>query len=311
MMHKRVAPWMTLCRGAAAALTLLLVAGGNAVAAEATQVETVATGLEFPEGTIFVGNTLYFVDYGASDVLRLVDGKVERVWHQAGCGANGLVQSGATLLVACYDGGTIAEITPGGRSTGTIASDDKGQPFIAPNDLATDHKGGVYFSASGSDSVPGKVYYRAADGHVREVASNIRYSNGLVVSPDGKRLYLAESAANRLLVYPIAPDGGLGEGQAFIKLADALAVPGEATFTPDGVRIDGHGNVFVALYRGGGFAVFSSGGKLLHRVELPGTHHSNLAISPDGRFVFVTSVADLPDGGSRGELLKVPNPVPR
>ena len=52
--------------------------------------EIVATGLHFPEGTIFVGNTLYFVDYSTSDVLRIVLGNVEKAWHQDGCGANGL-----------------------------------------------------------------------------------------------------------------------------------------------------------------------------------------------------------------------------
>ena len=52
--------------------------------------EIVATGLHFPEGTIFVGNTPYFVDYSTSDVLRIVLGNVEKVWHQDGCGANSL-----------------------------------------------------------------------------------------------------------------------------------------------------------------------------------------------------------------------------
>jgi hypothetical protein len=55
------------------------------------------------------------------------------------------------------------------------------------------------------------------------------------------------------------------------------------------------------------FAVFSSDGKLIRTVELPALHHSNLAISPDGKFVFVTAVYDTPGGGSRGEILKVPN----
>jgi gluconolactonase len=289
---------------------MLSFAVGSAHAEGMAKVETVASGLQFPEGTIFVGNTLYFVDYGASDVLRLVDGKVQKVWHQDGCGTNGLVKTGDTLLVACYDSGTIAEITFEGRLIDTIKSDDKGLPFNSPNDLATDKKGGVYFTASGSGATPGKVYYRGVDRHVREVASDIRYSNGLVVSLDGKRLYLAESDAGKLLTYEIAPDGALVDRHEFIDLGNALVVPGETRFTPDGVRMDRQGNVFVALYRGGGFAVFSSQGKLLQWVPLPGAHHSNLAISPDGRFVFVTAVYDLPGGGSRGELLKLANPVP-
>lgn len=297
---------LSLFRNATSALVLLL-AVGHVSAAEPAKVETVATGLQFPEGTVFIGNTLYFVDYGSSDVLRLVDGTVQKVWHQDGCGANGLAQVGSSLLVACYDGGTIAEIALDGRLIDTIRSDHRGRPFLYPNDLAVDQKGGVYFTASGSETTPGKVYYRGADRHVREVASNIHYANGLVVSLDGKRLYLAESAASRLLSYAIAPDGGLSGGEEFVKLDDALSSAGSQAFTPDGVRMDRYGNVFVALYRGVGFAVFSSDGKLIRTVELPATHHSNLAITPDGTFVFVTAVYDMPGGGCRGEILKVPN----
>lgn len=296
----------SLCRNVTSALVMLL-AVGQLSAGEPTSVETVATGLQFPEGTVFVGDELYFVDYGSSDVLHLVDGAVQKVWHQHGCGANGLAQVGSSLLVACYDSGTIAEIALDGRLIDTIRSDDKGLPFLCPNDLAADQKGGVYFTASGSGTAPGKVYYRGADLRVREVASNIHYANGLVVSLDGKRLYLAESAASRLLSYAIALDGGLSDGKEFFKLDDALASAGPRAFTPDGVRIDRFGNVFVALYRGGGFAVFSSDGALIRTVELPASHHSNLAISPDGKAVFVTSVYDTPGGGARGGILKVPN----
>ncbi|HEY3599633.1 MAG TPA: SMP-30/gluconolactonase/LRE family protein [Paraburkholderia sp.] len=280
------------------------------MASDATIVATVATGLQFPEGMVFVGNTLYFVDNGSSDVFRLVGDKVQKVWHQDGCGANGLVQVGNRLLVACYDNGTIAEITVSGQLVGTIRSDDAGLPFLSPNDLTADRKGGVYFTASGSGATLGKVYYRGVDGHVREVASDIRYANGLVVSLDGTHLYLAESAENRLLIYAIGADAGLSDRQPFIKLGDLLAATsGDQAFTPDGVRIDRHGNLFVALYRGGGFAVFSANGKLIKMVQLPASHHTSLAIAPDRKFVFVTAIYDQPGGGSRGELLKVPNPV--
>jgi sugar lactone lactonase YvrE len=105
------------------------------------------------------------------------------------------------------------------------------------------------------------------------------------------------------------PTAGLLAQVLVAKYADPSAGP--QAFTPDGVRMDRYGNVIVALYRGGGFAVFSSSssdGKLIRTVELPASHHSNLAISPDGKFVFVTAVYETTRwGGSRGEILKVPN----
>lgn len=298
----RVTAVAAFCRNSLAALALLFVAW-PAAAEHTPPVESVATGLQFPEGTIFVGSTLYFVDYSTSKVLRLGrDGGVQTVWQQAGCGANGLVQTSAGLLVACYDSGVLAEITLEGRLLATIAADDSGQPFLCPNDLTADKKGGVYFTASGSGSVPGKVYYRSADRRVREVASNIRYANGLAVSNDGERLYLAESGANRLLVYTIAADAALINGREFVKLREILSKPGQSVFTPDGVRIDPHGRLFIGLYRGGGFAVIDSAGRLIKHIDLPGSHHANLAISPDGKYVFATAT-------DPGAVLKVANPI--
>ncbi|MEN3355776.1 MAG: hypothetical protein V7640_3934 [Betaproteobacteria bacterium] len=299
---------LTLLRGAANALLTALALCGMTVS-HAAEPQIVATGLQFPEGTVFVGNTLYFVDYSTSNVFRLVEQKVERVWHEDGCGANGLVQVPAGLFVACYENGTVVHISLEGKKEETIRADTKGQPFIYPNDLAADPRGGIYFSASGSGATPGKVYYRRPDGHVREVATNLRYANGLVVSLDGKTLYLAESAANRLLEFDIAVDGSLSGQRAFVKLSDILSVRGQHAFTPDGVRIDRHGNLFIGLYRGGGFAVISREAKLLKYVSLPGAHHANLAISPDGRTVFITSTDDEPNGTYRGELFAVPNPM--
>ena len=269
----------------------------------------VATGLQFPEGTIFVGNVLYFVDYATSDVLRVVDGKIEPVWHQNGCSANGLVALHGDLLVACYGNGTVVRITTAGTTQETIRHDDAGDAFIGPNDFAADATGGVYFTASGTTASPGKVYYRDASGHVVAMADDIDYANGLAVSNDGKRLYVGESGKNRLLTFEIGPGGTLSHRTELVKLADILAGGRNTVFTPDGIRLDNHGRLFVALYDGGGFAVLTGDGKLEKMVALPAAHHSNLAISPDGKSVFVTAIDDMPDGSYRGALLDVANPV--
>jgi gluconolactonase len=180
-----------------------------------------------------------------------------------------------------------AEITPDGKLIDTVRSDDKGLPFLCPNDLTADQKGGMYFTASGSGSALGKVYYRGADRRVREVASNIRYANGLAVSIDA--------------------DAGLRGPKEFVNFADVPVGSRQQDVTPDGVRTDRYGNVLVALYRGGGIAVFSPRGNLIRSIALPGAHHSNPALSPDGRSVFVTAIYDATAGGSRGELIRMTN----
>ncbi len=94
-----------------------------------------------------------------------------------------------------------------------------------------------------------------------------------------------------------------------MKLANLLTAEGGSVFSPDGVRIDKQGNLFIALYNGGGFAVIGPNGNLIKRVELPGQHHSNLAITPDGQFIYATAIDDKADGSFRGQLLRVENPL--
>jgi gluconolactonase len=272
--------------------------------------EVVVQGFGFVEGTIFVGDDLWFVDYDSSRVLRVHNGQVQTVWQENGCGANGLAQLGAVVLVACYNNGTVAMISLEGRLLQRIQEDRGGQRFIAPNDLVVDGKGGVYFSASGSgNAVLGKVFYRRPDGVVLGVADGIRDANGLVVSRDGETLYLASSAEQRLMTLAIAPDGTLGRRQAFVDLAATLAGDGAGRHTPDGVRMDQNGNIFVGLFEGGGFVVLDPAGRLLKIVHLPGTYHANLAISPDGKSIYTTAVFIGSDGRARGEILRVANPM--
>ena len=292
------------------AVAVALVAlSGEPVSAVAADAEVVATGLGFPEGTIFVGETLYFVDYATSRVLRMVHGKVETVWQQAGCGANGLVALPGERLVACYDNGTIVRMTSEGRVRETINHDNAGGVFVGPNDLAADALGGVYFTGSGSGPVLGKVYYRDPTGQVTMVADGISYANGLAVANDGHLLYLAESKKGRLLTFDIGMNGRLSHPAELVQLRGILADAQHEVFTPDGVRLDRHGRLFVGLYDGGGFAVLTGDGKLVRKVEMQGSHHATLAIAPDGKSVFATAIDDMPDGSGRGEILKVDNPV--
>lgn len=293
-----------------AATASLMLWAAPAHVTTAAEAGIVAASLHFPEGAIFVGDTLYFVDYSTSDVLRIADGKVEQVWHQDGCGANGLAALHGELLVACYDSGTIFRLTSAGQVLETIRQDEVGGIFVSPNDLADDAAGGVYFTTSGNESVAGKVYYRDPRGRVKQVADGIDYANGLVVSNDQKRLYVVESRKHRLLKFAIGAGGALSGEAEFANLTDILSDNKHDVFTPDGLRIDKQGRLFVELYEGGGFAVLAEDGKLIIKAELPAAHHASLAIAPGGKSLYFTATDDLPDGSYRGEIVKLDNPLP-
>jgi gluconolactonase len=311
-MHKFFQPRAYFRSGSQFAISLLLLlASVNTFAqvSETAGTKEIAHGLRFPEGTVFVAGTLYFVDYGESQVLRIDQGRVDVVWQRDGCGANGLVQNANTLLVACYDENAIVEISTDGRTVNSVNADVRGEPLIHPNDLTGDQHGGVYFTASGSADTPGKIYYRDAAHRVREVATGLDYANGVAVSPDGKTLYVAESDAARILAFTIRMPGSLENRRVFATQAAPAGRSVAERFTPDGVRTDAQGNVFVAEYNGGGIVVFDSNGQQRATARLPGTHHSNLAISPDGKSIVVTAIENSVNSEYQGKLLQIQNPI--
>jgi gluconolactonase len=217
------------------------------------------------------------------------------------------------LLVACFDGRQVVTISLAGKTLATVENDETGQRLREPNDFALDARGGVYVSGTGPwepRPIVGRIYYRAPDrSKLRTVASDLHSPNGLVLSPDGKLLYVAESFASRILLFDVAPDGSLSGRREFLKLAEVLPAAGGRTYTPDGLRMDRSGNLFVGFWDGACFAVIGPDGRLVRQVDLPAPHDPNLAITPDGGGVILTGVFDLPDNGSRGELYRVPNPV--
>jgi gluconolactonase len=310
-MSVRVPPGPTVGRVAAAgrplgwrSAILLLFMMGSALA----RADVIASGLLFPEGTIFVGGDLYFVDYSTSDLLRLNGGTVRKLSHLDGCGANGLLHLDGSLLVACFDSGTILRVSLDGKVLDRIEQDAAGGTFNAPNDLTADGKGGVYFTASGTPGALGKVYHISAQGAVAPVADGIDFANGLALSPDRRTLYICETRTGRILAFTIAEEGRLSQRRAFVTLGHILRSD-RGAYSPDGLRTDSAGRLYIALYNGGGIAIVGPDAQLIRQIDLPGRHHSNLALTEDGRFIDVTAIDDEPDGSYRGRILRLRNPL--
>lgn len=175
--------------------------------------------------------------------------------------------------------------------------------------MISPQKGGLYLSDSGSSDRPGKVFYLGGNGAVREVASGIRFANGIGVSPGDSTLYVAESPTGKVLAFPIKGDGSLGPVRDLIRLRDILPATVGGTVTPDSLRVDAHGNVFVALYNGGGVAIVSPAGRLLKLLDVPSQHHTNLAISPDGASLYITAIDDDARSTYRGQVVRMANPL--
>ena len=91
-----------------------------------------------------------------------------------------------------------------------------------------------------SGTAPGKIALITPDGAAREVADELAFPNGMVVTPDNKTLVVAESFAGRLTAFDIAGDGTLSNRRV---RADGVG--------PDGICLDAEGCIW-AFERGDG-----------------------------------------------------------
>ncbi len=239
----------------------------------------VVADIAFAEGPIFdrAGN-LYFVNYHALGTLgrRTPDGTVS-VWVHTGGQANGLKVDGqGNIVVADYGGKRILRVHPITRRIEVLTKDCGGQPYRGPNDVCLDLAGNIYFTdpeESSKENPIGCVYRItvAADSSVATVtriAEGLAFPNGLAVSPDQHRLYVAESDTNRLLCWDLKPDGSLADKRTIIELP---------TETLDGIMFDEFGRLWIARWTSKTVDVVDvENGKLLQSYPAGGDQVTNL-----------------------------------
>ena len=272
--------------------------------------------VHFAEGPIWHADKLYYVEYDRN-TITVWDGKTNHIFvTQKGCGPSAVfVTARNEFLATCYDNGTIGRFSSDGKALPAWHQDRDGNRFDGPNDFAPDHLGGIYFTTSGhpGKAVDGKVFYVAADGTITQAASDLNAANGLVVSLDGKTLYVIETEEHHLLRFKIGPaPGQLSDRRVFLNLDELTHHVGH--IYPDGVKIDSHGRMYIGQNPrdphaplAGTLFVVDPHGNLLRSITLPSPGVPNLAFSPDERTLYVTALDQLDKPPYRGKIYAVPN----
>ena len=276
---------------------LLLAAGPELPKAEDVKIVEVCRVPNYCEGIVFDHDGNGYVSHGKFITKVTPDGK-KSTWADTGGAPNGhKVLADGTHLVCDGNLHAVLKLDASGKVIGRASSECGGKPLRGPNDLTLDTKnGGFYFTDPGGsdDKKPiGTVHYVSADGKTLLVAEGLAFPNGIVLTPDGKRLLVAESKKNRVLEYPVLGPGKVGKMRVFADLP--AKGEGQIDNQPDGMCLDAAGNLYVAHYGMRQVQVLDPSGKLIRRYPGGNLTTSNVAFGgPNMSTLYIT-------GGIKGE----------
>jgi gluconolactonase len=284
--------------------SLLVFAAESPVIAPGEKLQKLAGDFEFTEGPACdARGNVFFTDQPNDRILEWsIEGKLST--YKQPCGrANGLSFDSAGNLWACADEkNELWSIAPDGKVT-VVVKDYQGKLLNGPNDVwvrpplkratvsAKEPKAeslsfnGLYFTdpyykrpywKRGDKEMPECVYYLAADGKtLTRVIDDLKQPNGIIGTPDGQLLYVADIGASKTYRYNIQPDGSLAGKQLFCEKGS------------DGMTIDNQGNVYLT---GKGVMVFNAAGKEIEHIDVPERWTANVCFGgKDRQTLFITA----------------------
>jgi sugar lactone lactonase YvrE len=253
---------------------------------------------------------LWFADWVAQELIAVSpDGRAEVIMAtpQLPCSIDWL-PDGRLLLVAGQAGQLLAQGLDGSLS---LYADLRGLAAYPWNELVVDGRGNAYVNTIGFDFpagpvAPGMLALVTPDGALRPVADGVAFPNGMAVTPDNRTLILAESYANQLTAFDIAPDGGLTNRRVWAPLDGGY---------PDGICLDGEGAVWYADVPNRRCVRVREGGAVLQTVELDRGGFACALGGADRRTLFILAAAwggpaGMGGAARSGQALAVAAPAP-
>lgn len=239
-------------------------------------VKRLATGFDWSEGPVWFGdqNCLLFSDIPNNRIMRWSEDGLT-TFRQPSNYTNGHTRDGQGRLVSCEHGTRRVTRTEWDGSVTVIADGYQGKPLNSPNDVIVAEDGAIWFTdphyGIGTDyegfksaqELPCQVYRVDPSGQIEAVIPDMACPNGLAFSPDGKRLYVADtgrmfhSDPQHIKVFDMV-DGRPVNGRVFHTISPGCA---------DGIRCDSEGNVWSSA--GDGVHCIAPDGRLLGKILVP------------------------------------------
>lgn len=259
----------------------------QSVTAPGAKVERLAGDFKFTEGpTADAAGNVFFTDQPNDRIMKWsVEGKLSTFMQPAGR-ANGMCFDARGQLIACADEkNELWSVSPDGKVT-VLLKDYQGKRLNGPNDVWVRPGGGLYFTDPfykrpwwQHNQMPQDgqhVYYLSADRQqLSRVVNDLKQPNGIVGTPDGKSLFMADIGAGKTYQFEIQADGRLANKRLFCELGS------------DGMTIDLDGNLYLT---GKGVSVFNSAGAKIEQIDVPEPWTANVCFGgTDRKTLFITA----------------------
>ncbi len=262
-------------------------AAESGILAPGAKLEKLSGEFKFTEGpTCDAAGSVFFTDQPNDRIMKWsVDGKLSTFMQPANR-ANGMCFDAKGNLIACADEkNELWSIAPDGKVT-VLVKDYQGKLLCGPNDVWAHPDGGLYFTDPfykrswwKHDKMPQDgqhVYFLSPDRKkLVRVAEDLKQPNGIIGTPDGKRLFVADIGARKTYAYDIQSDGALADKKLFCELGS------------DGMTLDAEGNVYLT---GKGVIVFDKTGKQIEQIPVPESWTANVSFGgKDKQTLFITA----------------------
>lgn len=250
--------------------------------------QRVSDQFKFTEGpAVDKRGNVFFTDQPNDKIYKwATDGTLSVFMDKTGR-ANGLYFDKKGNLLACADEkNELWSIDPKTKKVTVLLTELDGKKLNGPNDLWVAPNGGIYFTdpyyqrdywERKKPDIEGQKVYFLSRGAKKPVVvdDGLQQPNGIVGTPDGKHLFVADIRARKTYKYAINPDGSLGERQFFVSQGS------------DGMTLDASGNLYLT---GQGVTVYDPTGKKLGNIPVPSRWVGNVAFGgKDRRTLFITA----------------------
>jgi sugar lactone lactonase YvrE len=239
------------------------------------------SGLAIGESPRWHEGRLWFSNWGTQEIVAVdLEGNSEVVgkgppglgWATAWLPDGRLLVTGQELMRRESDGSMVRH------------ADLSGVAEHGWSEIVVDGRGNIYVNGFGFDFLageqprPGIIALVTPEGSARQVADDLEFPNGMVVTPDNSTLIIAESFAGRLTAFDIAADGSLSNRRVWADLGG----PGNG----DGICLDAEGAIWTPV-RDMACTRVREGGEVLQRIELDRFCYACMLGGPDRATLFV------------------------